>query len=116
MARAFKPSYPYTAACAILTPTYQTQKGVKIKIFDGDGIRFNASFKTFGGTEKIINDVYAVEDTAVIETWYRNDITADCRIKLLANNAEYEIINTPENIDMRNQFMRFKVRRVGGGA
>ena len=74
------------------------------------------SFKTYGGTEKEVNGVYSVEDTANVETWYRPDITSECRIKLLSTGAVYEIINAPENINMRGKYCKFKVRRINGGA
>ena len=34
--------------------------------------------KTYGGTEKIMNDRLVLEDTATVVTWYRPDITAGC--------------------------------------
>ena len=55
-------------------------------------------------------------DTANVETWYRSDIQTQCRIKVLQTGQIYEIINVPENIDMRNQFVKFRVQAVKGGA
>jgi head-tail adaptor len=112
----FKPSFPYSTAAELMIPTYVTKKGVKSKVFTETGIRINVSFKTYGGTETTNNDLYTVVDTAHIETWYRPDIKADCRIKVLATGDIYEIIGKPENINMRNQFIKFKVRAVKGGA
>lgn len=73
------------------------------------------NFKTYGGTEKMVNDMLSVEDTADIVTWYNPDITSDCMIET-QSGIKYEILGTPENIEMRNQVMKFKVRRVTGGA
>ena len=112
----FKPSFPYSTAIELLVPTYTNKKGVTTKVFPSEGIRLNCSFKTYGGTETTNNDLYTVVDTANIETWYRPDIKADCRIKVLATGQIYEIIGNPENINMRNQFVKFKVRAVEGGA
>jgi len=112
----FKPSFPFSTPIELLIPTYTKKKGVKVKEFPQTGIRLNCSFKTYGGTETTTNDLYTVIDTAIIETWYRPDIKADCRIKLWATGQVYEIIGKPENIDMRNQFVKFKVRAVEGGA
>lgn len=114
--KTYKPSFPYNTAIELLIPTYTTKKGVPVKSFPEEGIRLNCSFKTYGGTETTVNDVYSLEDTAYVETWYRPDIKADCRIKVLSTSQVYEIINTPENIDMRSQFCKFKVRAVRGGA
>lgn len=113
---AFKPAFPYSTAIELLIPTYTNKKGVQTKSFPSEGIRLNCSLKTYGGTETINNDLYTVLDTANIETWYRPDIKSDCRIKVLATGNIYEIIGKPENINMRNQFIKFKVRAVEGGA
>lgn len=112
----FKPSFPFSTPIELLIPTYTTSKGVKVKSFPDSGIRLDCSFKTYGGTETTTNDLYTVIDTAIIETWYRPDIKSDCRIKLLSTGQVYEIIGNPENINMRNQFVKFKVRAVEGGA
>lgn len=114
--KTYKPSFPYSTAIELLIPTYATKKGVRVKEFPEEGIRLNCSFKTYGGTETTVNDVYSLEDTAQVETWYRPDIKADCRIKVISSGQTYEIMNTPENIDMRSQFCKFKVRAVQGGA
>lgn len=114
--KTYKPSFPYSTAIELLIPTYATKKGVRVKEFPEEGIRLNCSFKTYGGTETTVNDVYSLEDTAQVETWYRPDIKADCRIKVISSGQTYDIMNTPENIDMRSQFCKFKVRAVQGGA
>ena len=100
----------------VLTPTVTTKHGVQYKSYPDSGALIHGSFKTYGGTERSVDGVYSIEDTAVITTWYRPDITSDCRIQLPWTGAEYEIINEPENINMRNQFLRFKVKRIKGGA
>lgn len=114
----FKPSMPYSTAVLFYIPTKTYKKGVEVKTYptDENAIRLNCSFKTFGGTEMIVDGVLSVVDTANLETWYRPDIKPDCRFKVLATGAIYEIIGAPENIDMRNQFIKVKVRTVEGGA
>lgn len=62
------------------------------------------------------NDLYSVVDTATIETWFRPDITSECEIYVMANGKTYQVEGSPENIQMRNQFLRIKVRCIGGGA
>ena len=90
--------------------TYKNIKGVVM-----------ANFKTFGGTEKNDNGIISVEDTAQVLCWYRPDIRGGCRVVLLdgTENTDnpkcYEILGEPENIEMRNMFLKFKVRRVKGG-
>ena len=112
----YKPSFPFSVPIELLIPTYTKSKGVDVKTFPDNGIRLNCSFKTYGGTESTVNGAYTVIDTATVETWFRPDIKTDCRIKLLPSGQVYEIIGKPENINMRNQFIKFKVRSVEGGA
>lgn len=111
----YKPKQPFNVAAKILTPTIQKVNGVNQKTFIA-GDNFFCSAKSYGGTEKVINGVYVLEDTMQIETYYRPDILASCRIKLLDDLSEWEIISDPENIERRNQFLVFKVRRIAGGA
>lgn len=112
----FKPAFPFSTPIELYIPTYTMSKGVQIKSFPKTGIRLNCSWKTYGGTETTTNDLFTVLDTAIVETWYRPDIKADCIIKLIPTGQEYEIIGNPENIQMRNQFIKLKVRAVEGGA
>lgn len=112
----YKPSFPFSVPAELLIPTYTQSKGVSVKIFPDSGIRLNCSFKTYGGTESTVNGVVTVIDTAIVETWFRPDIKSDCRIKNLQSGQVYEIIGNPENINMRNQFVKFKVKAVEGGA
>lgn len=72
------------------------------------------NFKTFGGTDVVKNGVATVEKTGTIETWYRPDITSDCAIKLLSTDKVFEVIGEPENINMMNQYLKLKVKQIGG--
>lgn len=112
----FKPSFPFTTSIMILKPTYTTSRGVVKKNFDETGDIVNCNFKTYGGTESTNNDIYTIIDTAIIETWFRPDITSECRIKVLQTGKIYEVFGEIENIEMRNQFAKFRVRAVQGGA
>lgn len=110
----YKPNTPFTIPFFLLIPTKKNIKGVSTKEFVKNDDVFYCSFRTFGGTEKVVNDVISVEDTATVETWYNPIIKADCKIEV--NEQCYEILGTPENINMRNQYMKFKVRAIKGGA
>lgn len=114
----YKPQNTFSTPLVLLTPTYTTVNGVRKKTFPAveDGAPFFASFKTYGGTERDVNGVYSVEDTANIETWFRPDITSGCRVAIAGTSAVYDIVGEPENLDMRNQFLKFKITRVKGGA
>ena len=117
MARKYNPSMPFDVAMKLLVPTTTMVKGVAKKVFpdpaDVSEI-FNGSFRTYGGTENMSNDVYTVYDTAVVDTWYNPLITSDCRIYICETEEVYDVISRPENIDMRHQYLQVKLQKVGG--
>lgn len=109
----FTPNLPYSVSAELLKPQEKTEKGsVKKSYIKIDDIYI--SFRTFGGTETVKNDILVVENTATVQTWYRPDITAGSRLKI--GGLEYDILGMPENINMANQYLQFKVRAVKGGA
>lgn len=75
---------------------------------------FFANFQTYGGTATQINGVTVYENTGEITTYYRPDITQDCKVKCLANNKVYDIISDPENYLMENKALIIKVRKLEG--
>lgn len=105
---------PFNVPVTLQIPRTVTVKGSTKKVYTDVGVMF-CSFRTFGGTETTSNGVLTVENTAVIETWYSPEITADCRI-VTADGGIYEILGTPENIEMRFKWLRFKIREIRGGA
>lgn len=114
----YRPTQPFTTGLMLLVPKYQKISGVRKKVYPKieDGIMFRGSFKTYGGTERDVNGVLVVEDTADIETWFFPEVKSECRVGVITTGAIYDIMGEPENIDMRNQFLKFKVKRVKGGA
>lgn len=113
----YKPAAPFVVKFLLLIPTSSVVLGNKVKSFPepAEGLEFYGSFRTFGGTEREVNGVYTVEETGQIDTWYRPDIKSDCRVVIAETGATYEILGSPENIEMRNQFLRFRVKRTKGG-
>ena len=119
MARRFRVSSPFDCAMKLLIPTESKVKGVVKKVFPSPSEVedvFFGSFRTYGGTENFSNEVYTVFDTAVIETWFNPNITTECQIYICETGEIYNVIAKPENIDMRHQYLRFKVEKVGGKA
>ena len=111
--KAYTPNLPYNVPAELMSAHYEKIKGTNKKVYTKtDDIYI--SFKTFGGTETQNNGVIAVEDTAIVETWYRPDIESSSRITI--GVKEYEILGTPENINMENRYLKFKVKAVKGGA
>lgn len=113
----YKANVPFKVPVYILKPTYEKKKGVIQKIYPKPTQKhlIFCSFKTFGGTEVVKNDVVTVLNTAYVETWYNPNITAECILQTM-DGTRYEIMGTPENIRMENQYMKFKVEAVKGSA
>ena len=105
-----------TTAMLLQLPTNDSVYGVSTKDWRDSSLVIQCNFKSYGGTERIVNDVLSVEDTAQVVCWFHPSIKGNCRLKRLSDNAVFEILGEPENIEMRNQFLKFKIRRVKGGA
>lgn len=109
----YKISYPLNVPIQILNAKFEKINGVNCKTFSEGSIIYG-SIKSYGGSEKIIDKQYSIEDTIEVESIYTPELTSSCHIKLLDDNSEYEILNTPENIERRNLYLKFKARRVHG--
>ena len=115
----YKANMPLNVAAYILKPTKKNVKGVNKKIYPSpeDGQLIYCSAKSFGGTEQNKNGVLSVIDTVNIETWFTPEIASEDGFCFADNpNKIYEIVGEPENINRQNQFLKFKVMAVSGGA
>lgn len=110
----YVPSAILNIPCKILHVTYEKVNGVNTPVETESENVVWMSCKSYGGTEKIIDEQYTIIDTIVFTTYYRPDITAQDRIKILTDGSVWEILNTPENIELRGSFMTFKGRRWHG--
>lgn len=112
----YRPNRPFDTPMMVYPVKNIMQKG-SVKKISGKPFLIYASCASFGGTETTKNDLLVVEDTWNVETWFRPDITSDSLIAFVNEPTQkYEIIGTPENINRRNQFLKFKIRRIGGVA
>lgn len=111
----YRPAKTLNTPLILLNPTTKKVNGRVVKEYPETGEVIYTSFKSYGGTEVIVNGVIARKDTADVETWYRPDITADSRFKK-ENGKTYEVIGEPENIEERNQFLKFKIESVKGSS
>lgn len=99
----------------LLKPTYKSYHGVNKPVYPTTGDVISVNWKSYGGTDSVVDGVYSVIDTAQASCRYRPDITSGCRIKRF-DGTVYEIKGEPENIDMMNRVLQFKLERVKGGA
>lgn len=115
MARNYKPKMPFDVAFRLLIPVTTKDKGVTVKTYE-EGSVFMASVRTYTSDKAESDDVYTPYVSTVVDTWYRPDIKADCMVELLETGERYSIETEPENINMRHQYMQFRIRKVGGKA
>lgn len=113
MAKQYQPQVPFSVPAMHLKRTTQRINGVNQETVTEVGL-FYCSAKSYGGTEKTVNGVYVIEDTWTIDTWYNPAFSKGDRIRFLDDNTEFEILASPESINRRGQYMRFKVSRIGG--
>ena len=105
-----------TTPCLLQSAETVNNLGVVSKVYSDNGKPFAANFSTYGSTERESNGVVVVEENTTITTWYNPAIVAGCRIKRLTDNAVFEVVGEPENVEMRNMFSLIRVKRVRGGA
>jgi hypothetical protein len=113
-----------TTVMMLQLPRIVKDFGVSKKVWEDSNLVIRCNYKSYGGTEKVSNDILSVEDTAQIVCFFHPDIKDECRLVRLADGkdekgkwkAVFEILGEPENIEMRNQFLKFKIRRIKGGA
>ena len=112
----YKPESFYSTPIRILTPVSGGRvNGIPVKTtYIPSPNVYYCSFKSFGGTERAEGGLTVVEDTAVLEMPYDPSITSGCRIITLDNEKTYEILGTPEDINMAHRTLRFKIRKVAG--
>ena len=107
----------------LLNPSYSTVKGVRVETYPdadpsklGDNNLIFGTFRSYGGTDTQANDLSVVEKTGYIDTWYRSDIRSNTRIYVVETQDIYEVLGDPEDISMRHQYMKIRVRKIGGAA
>jgi len=104
------------------TPVILLKAG-EIKKYNGVAYRENtiradlvwANWKSFGGTETVVNGLTVIEETAQVTMRYRSDIQKGCQMQL-PDGRTYEVMGEPENPDMENRYLIFKVKRIKGSA
>lgn len=112
----YKPSgYEQFATPLVLqVPTFSKELGVVKRTYEPVNERLLfACVKTYGGTESIVNGVIQTIDTMEVLTWYNPMIDAQCRIKLAEDGSLWEVLGTPEDIEKRHVYSKFKVKRIG---
>lgn len=117
----FRPAAPFVTPMYLLNPTYKTVKGLRSPTYPDpaklteDDLIFG-TFRSYGGTDTVTNDLATVEKTGYVDTWYRSDIKSNTRLYIIPTGDIYEILGDPEDISLRHQYMKIRVRKIGGAA
>ena len=110
----FTPDLPFRTPFKILKRSIKKVNGVNQEKFTEQKETLYCTAKSYGGTEKIINDVYTIVDTLTFQTYYTPAISKGDKILLLDDNSEYEVLASPENINRANKWLVFKGERFSG--
>lgn len=114
MAKQYQPRVPFNVPAEHYPCTLKKVNGVNQETYPASGTMFFCSAVAWVGVQKTINDVSAEEDTLTVETWFNPAFKKNDKIRLLDDLSVWRIIVTPENINRRGQYMRFKVVRISG--
>jgi hypothetical protein len=114
MAKRYEANLPFDIPARHIKRSLEKVNGINQEIFTEAKDPFNCSAKSYGGTEKQVNGVTVIEDTWIVDTYYNPEFKKGDKIRFLDDGTEYEILASPENIDRRGQYMRFKVLHIGG--
>ena len=114
MAKQYEANLPFDIPALHLKRSLEKINGANQEVFTEAEKPFYCSAKSYGGTEKVVNDLVVIEDTWTVDAFYNPAFGKGDRIRFLDDNSEFEILANPENINRRGQYMRFKVRSIGG--
>lgn len=94
-------------------PVYDTTSARASKTYSVAG-NVRGKFKLKGTTEVTANGLTVVNDKTSFITWYKADYAAADILTI--NGVDYEIIGTPENVEMRGRYSVLMLERIEGGA
>lgn len=114
MAKQYEANLPFDIPALHLKRSLEKVNGINQEVFTEADEPFSCSAKSYGGTEKQVNGVTVIEDTWIVDTYFNPAFGKGDKIRFLDDGTEYEILASPENINRRGQYMRFKVLHIGG--
>lgn len=114
MAKEYKPNLPFDVPALHLKRSLKKVNGSNQETFTQANEPFFCSAKSYGGTEKQVNGLTVIEDTWWVEAYFDPTFGKGDHIRFLDDESEFEVLASPENINRRGQYMRFKARRIGG--
>lgn len=104
--------YQMATPCRLFNAIEKKELGQIVKELFPVGIIY-CCVKSYGGTEAVIDGILKIEDTLEFYTWYNPNIKASSIIEV--EGAQYEIMGTPEDIELRHVYHHFKAKRLKNG-
>lgn len=71
-------------------------------------------FKQKGTAETTANGLTVINEKTTFTTWFKADFAAADILTI--NGVDFEIIGTPENVEMRSRYAVLTLERISGGA
>lgn len=94
-------------------PTTEYVNGRSRQAFVESG-NLKGLFKLKGTSEVNANGVIVVNDKTSFITWWKNDLESGDVLTI--RGVEYQIIGTPENVELRGRYAVINLEKIGGGA
>lgn len=91
----------------------QTVNGRTQKTYEAVG-KVRGKFKQKSAEEMTANGLIVSSDKITFVTWYKPDFAAADILTI--GGVDYEIVGTPENVEMRGRYAVLTLERIGGGA
>lgn len=84
-----------------------------VKTFEAVG-NLRGKFKLKGTSEINANGLTVVNEKTTFTTWYKKDLEAKDVLNI--NGADYQIIGTAENVELRGRYSILNLEKVEAGA
>ena len=97
-------------------PIYDKVNNRTQKIGYADVGTIRGKFKLKGTIETTANGLTVVVDNTTFITWYKKVNPFEAKDVLTINGVDYEIVGTPENVEMRGLYSVINLEKVSGGA
>lgn len=94
-------------------PMVERVNGRSQKTFVASG-NLKGLFKLKGTSEINANGILVVNDKTSFMTWWKNDLSSGDILTI--GGVDYEIIGTPENVELRGRYAVINLEKIGGGA
>ena len=109
----YKSQGPYDVCIQVLKKTTVKAGGVPVDTYE-PGKKLWCSCIQYSTNETNFTDLKANQNDWTVETYFTKYIEAGDRIKVLSTGEVFAIKGKPENVRMRNGWLKFKMGSIDG--